>query len=666
MSSFGKFAEVVKKQFDSMTSGELFVVDIPRDTLWDLYMAAFPAGTNEIFKERREYDCQTCRQFIKNIAGVVTIKDNKLVSIWDVKAEGYYQVVANFMAEKVKASTIKTKFMHNEAVFGKAQNVQVLEDNTTLVFNHFNCIVPSNLVSRDYRTILSEVEGTKQVFQRGLNEITIDALETTLELIAQNSLYRGAEFKDTISDFLSSKKKYINLTVQEQDIFVWSNLKSRGARIRNTAIGTLLQDLSEGRDLESAVKAFESVVAPSNYKRPTALVTKTMIDRALKTIDELGIEDALYRRHAKIEDVSVTDVLYADKASAKVMKNSVADLLNSEVKVTEKSLGKVEEITIDDFITNVLPTVTSLELLLENKHNSNLCNLIAPVDESAKSILKWDSNFSWSYNGNITDSMKQNVKNAGGNVEGVLRFSIQWNDNNDNRNDLDAHCIEPDTYEIYCGNKRTKSPSYGMLDVDIITPGSKVAVENIIYTEKSKMKEGTYQFFVRNFSGTSGRNFTAEIEFDGVIHSYSYEGLTKGNMYVAEVTYSKAKGFSIKHKMPTSTSSKEIYGLKSQQFHKVQLVTLSPNFWGNNEVGNKHYMFMLEGCKNPEKVRGFYNEFLSNDLAEHRKVFEMLASKMECEHSDEQLAGLGFSSTQRNDVTVKVKGAFTRTLKIKF
>lgn len=205
----------------------------------------------------------------------------------------------------------------------------------------------------------------------------------------------------------------------------------------------------------------------------------------------------------------------------------------------------------------------------------------------------------------------------------------------------------------------------GTLDVDIINPGSKVAVENIIYTDIIRMKDGKYELFVHNFSGTSGRNFTAEIEFDGVTHSYSYEGLTKGKMPVAVVT-KKGNTFTIDHKMNSSESVKEIYGLKTQQFHKVNLVTLSPNFWNEKSIGNKHFMFILENCKNPESVRGFYNEFLDDSLNEHRKVFEVLASKMQCSYSDEQLAGLGFSSTQRNELTVKVQDSFTRTLKIKF
>lgn len=662
MSDFGKFARVIEAKFNQLAKGTLYVVDVERDTLWEKYMESFPAGTNEIFRERRSYDCQTCRQFIKNIAGVVGIVDNQLVSIWDVEAEGYYNDVAKFMSEFVKSKKIKTKYMTTEPKFGAVNNIQVLPSGETLKFNHFHCVVPSALVNRDYRTVLSRVESTKQVFNRGLDEITTEALEMTLELIAQGSLYRGDEFKAGVSNFLELKRKYLSLDAKQQDIFVWLNVDTAGARIRNTAIGTLLQDLSEGKELEESVKAFERVVAPTNYKRPKALVTQGMINSALKTIDELGIEDALTRRHAKLEDISVNDVLFADR-TAKPKMQGVAGLLQKELKANTKKLEKVEEISIDDFLANVLPSCTSLEVLLENKHSANLCNLVAPMSTDAKGIFKWGSNFSWSYNGNITDSMKQNVKAAGGNVDGVLRFSIQWNDQQDNGNDLDAHCIEADNHHIYYGSKSGKLS--GTLDVDIINPGSRVAVENIIYTDINKMKDGTYKFFVKNFSGTSGRNFTAEIEFNGVVHSYSYEGRTSGDMHVAEVRLKNGE-FSIKHLMQSNQLSKEIWGLSTLQFHKVNLVTLSPNFWNEKEIGNKHFMFILDECKNPEPVRGFYNEFLDNSLNDHRKVFEVLASKMQCPYEEQQLAGLGFSSTQRNDITVKVQGAFTRTLKIKF
>ena len=93
---------------------------------------------------------------------------------------------------------------------------------------------------------------------------------------------------------------------------------------------------------------------------------------------------------------------------------------------------------------------------------------------------------------------------------------------------------------------------------------------------------------------------------------------------------------------------------------------LSPNYWGGSE-GNKHHIFVLRGCKNPDPVRGFFNEYLRKDLHEHRKVFEVLGSKTRCEPAEEQLSGIGFSSTKHDRATFVVrKGDATRTYNVQF
>jgi hypothetical protein len=96
------------------------------------------------------------------------------------------------------------------------------------------------------------------------------------------------------------------------------------------------------------------------------------------------------------------------------------------------------------------------------------------------------------------------------------------------------------------------------------------------------------------------------------------------------------------------------------------MMMLSPNFWNGHGVGNKHYFFMLDGCLNDGQARGFYNEFLRAELDKHRKVIELVGSKMKAESSADQISGLGFSSTQRNELLVKVKGSFNRTVKVIF
>jgi hypothetical protein len=94
----------------------------------------------------------------------------------------------------------------------------------------------------------------------------------------------------------------------------------------------------------------------------------------------------------------------------------------------------------------------------------------------------------------------------------------------------------------------------------------------------------------------------------------------------------------------------------------------SPNHWDceTTPKGNKHYFFILEGCKNPDDVRGFYNEFLIDALHDDRKVFEMLGSQMKVPFAETQLSGLGFSETQDNQVTIKVRGDINKTFNVKF
>jgi hypothetical protein len=445
-------------------------------------------------------------------------------------------------------------------------------------------------------------------------------------------------------------------------------------KIRNHSIGVLLVDLSKGVDLDEAVRKYEAIVAPANYKRPKAIFTKKMLEDAEKQITELGYLDSLGRRHATLGDISINDILYANRDVAQKLggNNNPFEALKKEVPVKVKNFDRVDEVSIDTFVSEILPTASNIEILLENKQGSNLVSLIAPINKDSPSMFKWSNPFSWAYRGNIADSMKQRVKALGGDVSGVLRFSIQWNTEGDNQNDFDAHCVEPSGNEIYFGRKKNH-PSTGELDVDIISPKTQtkdgVAVENITWSNKSKMPSGVYRMFVHNYNHNGGRSgFTAEIEYDGQIYSFAYnKELRQGErVQVAEVTYDKKTGFSIVEKIPSSLASRKLWNLDTNQFQPVQVVMMSPNFWDGKEVGNRHYFFMLKGCKNEEQPNGFFNEYLKEDLLVHKRVFEALGSKMRVEPSEEQLSGLGFSSTQRNEIVVHVEGHVNRVIKVVF
>ena len=83
MSDFAKFSQAVHAASSQMASHELFQSGVDKDAFYAAYLAAFPAGTNEIFRVRTEHDCSCCRNFIKNLGTAVAIVNGVMVTIWD-------------------------------------------------------------------------------------------------------------------------------------------------------------------------------------------------------------------------------------------------------------------------------------------------------------------------------------------------------------------------------------------------------------------------------------------------------------------------------------------------------------------------------------------------------------------------------------------------------
>lgn len=674
MAEFVKFKESVAKQWTQMCKSDiLYRTQASKDEMWEKYLDSFPEGTNPIFRERREYDCNSCKQFVRAVGNVVAVKDGKMVSIWDIKTNNStFQTVADSVADFVKSHTIENVFLHTEKTAGVDKH-NVFEDGKSVIWNHFFVNIPNKFIAKanDIGTLLGKKRATFDVMKRGIQTITQESIDTVVDLIGQNSLYRGEEHLFAVKEFSKLKKKAEK--AKNLDLFVWEHMDSvvpSISLIRNTVIGTLLVDLSDDVDIEKAVKSFETKVAPTNYKRPTAIVTKAMVEQAKKKVEELGLTSALHRRFAKLEDITINNVLYADRQTKQIISDDVFDQVAKKAQTKKKSFDKVEEVTIEKFIADILPNSETIEVMLDNKHRGNFVSLIAPQDATAKNLFKWGNNFSWSYVGEVADSIKERVKNAGGNIDAEFCCRLAWS----NHDDLDLHMREAgDYYKIYYGNKEYSSPCGGQLDVDMNAGTGTLVdnpVENIFYRDISKMKKGHYTLLVNNYTKRESANGGFEVEVDilGTTYNFAYDKNPECSQTVeiAKFYYDGKELTIVDAKSSGTQKSKEIWGVQTNQFQKVSSIMFSPNHWDDNKIGNKHFFFMLEGCQNDGNARGFYNEFLKEELNPHRKVLEMVGNATKFQDCESQLSGVGFSSTQRNELICRVTGNFTRTIKIKF
>jgi len=706
---FVEFNQKIQEQFAVMCkTGKLFRSSISGQELWDLYLGSFKTGDNPVFRDpdSSQHNGNNDNSFMRRYGNIVAINENnEIVSMFDLVLEedSKYWSPALVLSDKLKFAPIKDVFFEtfdelkslpyescskNQNTFrlGIASNHKIYTEEEAAMygvvkagelytFNHFHLDLPKgfvNMSGASVESIMSSYRASKEVFKRGLDEISLDTLNLVVDLINQGSLLDGETHVKKVKAMAILKEEYDRLPASVRDNWSWvSSYDFPLARFRNELIGVLCVELSQGEELNKACQNWNKRVDPANYMKAVAPFTESQKKAALKVVEEGGYMDSFNRRLATIDDIKISEILHSNVGDGIIKSTTIFDGLKSTASTRHKrsEFDGVEEVTIEKFMKDILPGCSSIEVLVNNSHEGNMVTMTTAEDPNSKPMFKWDNNYSWTFNGNLAgkSQIKEEVKSKGGKVDGVLRFSMMWADGNGDNSDLDLHCIEPNGFEIsYLG--RVSSMTKGNLDVDITTPEGELAVENITYPELARMANGTYKLFIRQFIARSSKGFKAEVEFNGELYSYEYNKPVRGDIQIAEVTL-KNGVFTIVHKLPCTDGvgvSKEIYGLETNKFHKVNLVCLSPNHWGDNAVGNKHYFFMIDGCKTESDIRSYHIENLNAELAANRKVLEPLAATIMLKPEDKQLSGLGFNHTVLDTVVLRLSGSHKRVIKVNF
>lgn len=654
MDPFKLFSQAVVDKFYELSniSDTIMLSDVPSDKVWDTYLETIPAEHNPIFRERRVFDANYDKNFINKFGRLVFIIGGKRHTIWEVETGTFFDEVAQALHLLIQKETTKLSFfLTKEKTAGHKPSVDSIDPN--IIWDHFYAETPAKLYNREPARTLSGANTSLDVFKRSMNDYQLSALESVLELIDDGVLYRGSEKRQTIQTWIKTKKEFDKSKDKQAFSAEYVTKNKNRSRFKSDVIEVLVSDLQSGVDLEKAVDRYGKLMDPANYRRTTSLVTSKMVEKAKDTISELGYINSIYRRVAVDSDIPGAEKLYSAREGIAV---DVFDDMSSDARKRAGTINleKLKNIKLTDLL-NEVSSARTLEILPNESLNTSQVVLTAPLYEDAPSMFSWGNSIGWSYVGSdTTDTIRERVKSAGGNVEGDIRVSLAWH----NADDLDLHAYSPrHRNEIYFGNRKAFG---GTLDVDMnagmYNSNNVDPVENIYWNTK-ELFPTKVQFYVDQYCKRSSSNvgFDLQVVIGENTTVFRYDKpVTRSHK--PSVTL-KREDDSIVIDEYSDSLTKVSETTNAPEFVHVESVLLSPNFWDNNSSGNKHYIFQTKDFEIDQPVRGFFNEYLEPSLKEHRKVFEIMGQKTKISDSMESaVRGYGFSVDSGKEFVVRVNG----------
>lgn len=310
---FKNFKKDVEAAFNNMIAENLFVANVDKDLLWMGYLLSFEDET-----VRQDHNCNACKSFIRHYGKVVAIDPQtyKTKTFWDDVHTPGYEKTAQALAKLVKEAGIGDVFIQDVNEFhGCDHNVQLLPDGTTRTWTHLYVTIPNNFKfnrrvhgfdsAAGYR---GDVRARAGVFERSISELKLEAVETVIELIEGNNLYRGAEFLKSLEEFRRTLVTAQTLSPEVRTNYCWLNFKSPIAKSPRKSFIT--NDTPSNTELELKFNIVKEIITDKlkekadretakNKAAEKARLTELLAKKQSEKLESLS-EDEIKRRLAEL------------------------------------------------------------------------------------------------------------------------------------------------------------------------------------------------------------------------------------------------------------------------------------------------------------------------------------------------------------------------------
>lgn len=383
---YDAFLHELQRQFtENLQAGDNLLFTTDGEGLFDAYLQAIPE------RRRQYYTCSCCRTFVNRYGGLVTIdaEGNKVPVLWGNEAPGLHHEGSVAMRRIVRRAQVTGVFLASEPVWGHAEAGG---------FQHMHVKpAPALLYKRGLLSAGQAMAAKREDFRtvaRALAEFTPHHIQQALNLLRTEALYRSEKVLG-VAEFLHKlhADREAAKGSEARDNILWRAVAGAPAGFchpRSSMIGTLLEDIAAGMSFDLVSRRFAEKMHPLQYQRPQAAPTAGNIARAEKMVAELGVESALRRRFARLDDIEAIwkPVPAQDTPSFAGVFGHLAPK-GAEARARNLS-APVQDITWEKFRRTVLPGARKIEFRVPSGR-INYCGLVTAADPDSKPILQWDT-----------------------------------------------------------------------------------------------------------------------------------------------------------------------------------------------------------------------------------------------------------------------------------
>lgn len=341
------------------------------------------------YSARQYYNCRACNNFIDRYGDIVRIDDNGNLEpvMWKYAPE-FFKKAVEAVRENVKSSRVTGLFLTSEKTLGIPEAGG---------WDHLYINVPNLYVRTKSFYSIDQVSAEKledfKMIQNAVNKYSIETVETAVNLLRSDSMYRGEKILGIAEWFLEVLHDIQNNPKRAN--ILWKKVATAPAgfcHVSSSMIGTLLDDISEGMSFGAVQRRFNEKMNPLKYQRPQVAPSAGNVARAEKIVAELGLENSLKRRFARLDEIE-TIWKPREKKSIPVSGGVFSDIKTKEsaVKKTENSYISKSTMTWVKFQRVVLPNAKKIELHIIPSTKNSYAALVTAEDLNAAPIICWDT-----------------------------------------------------------------------------------------------------------------------------------------------------------------------------------------------------------------------------------------------------------------------------------